>query len=472
MEPKPHPQPINRRPEPNGRLDSWKEIAAFLGCGERTVKRWGAEKGLPVHRIPGSGRGRVFAYTAELTHWLDSGGSDLAPAPDSAYLPEMEPLTPTAPVIELPPGLTSVAIRSPVYARSAWWVAATSVLLCIATLAIVVRKRAHTGSDAPVPAGAEDLYLQGRYYWNKRNPESLRTAVDYFAQAIVRDPSYARAYVGLADCYNLLREFSAMSPNAAYPKALEAARKAVHLDDRSAEAHNSLAFVSFYWNWDATLADREFKRAIALNPTYVLAHHWRANFLMALGRLSEARDEMELARNLDPASNAILADKGLLLLATRHVAESVALLKQIESQEPKFSSAHLYLAEARLATKDYPAFLAEMREALALTQDNAGLAVIAAGEKGFAAGGYRKMFESMLATQQELYAKGQLTAYDLAQSNCRLGRKAAALSYLQTSLERAEPDMVSLRADPALDSLRDEPVFRDIVRRFDLGAHR
>jgi predicted metal-binding protein len=113
-----------------------------------------------------------------------------------------------------------------------------------------------------------------------------------------------------------------------------------------------------------------------------------------------------------------------------------------------------------------------MREALALTQDNAGLAVIAAGEKGFAAGGYRKMFESMLATQQELYAKGQLTAYDLAQSNCRLGRKAAALSYLQTSLERAEPDMVSLRADPALDSLRDEPVFRDIVRRFDLGAHR
>jgi len=100
-------------------------------------------------------------------------------------------------------------------------------------------------------SGAEDLYPQGRFYWNKRTPESLRTAVDYFAQAIVRDPSNARAYVGLADCYNLLREFSAMPANEAYPRALDAARKAVQLDDALAEAHNSLAFVSFYWNWDA-----------------------------------------------------------------------------------------------------------------------------------------------------------------------------------------------------------------------------
>jgi len=181
-------------------------------------------------------------------------------------------------------------------------------------------------------------------------PESLRAAVDYFAQAIVRDPNYAPAYGGLANCYNLLREFSAMPANDAYPKALEAARKAVQPDDSSAEAHNSLAFVSFYWNWDATLAERGFQRAIQLDPNYVLAHHWRAPFLMAMRRLPEALNEIEIARKLDPASNAILADKGLLLARMHRFDEAMALLKQIEALEPKFSSAHSYLAEIHLDT--------------------------------------------------------------------------------------------------------------------------
>ena len=111
---------------------------------------------------------------------------------------------------------------------------------------------------------AEELYLKGRYFWNKRTPEDLNKALDLFTQAIVRDPGYAQAYVGLADCYNLLREYSVMPPNEAYPRALAAAKKAVELDDNSAEAHNSLAFATFYWTWDAATAEREFKRAIAV----------------------------------------------------------------------------------------------------------------------------------------------------------------------------------------------------------------
>ena len=324
----------------------------------------------------------------------------------------------------------------------------------------------------PANIAAEELYLQGRFYWNKRTPESLRTAVDYFAQAIVRDPNYAPAYVGLANSYNLLREFSAMPANDAYPKALDAARKAVQLDDSSPEAHNSLAFVSFYWNWDAALAEREFKRAIELNPNYVLAHHWRATFLMAMNRLPEALDEIEIARKLDPTSNAILADKGVLLARMRRFDEATALLKQIEAQEPKFSSTHYYLAEIHLAMKDYPAYLAEAREAATLTQDSQGLAIVAAGDKGFAAGGGRAMFESILAVEQQFYAKDQLPAYVLADTYGRLGQKAETLSCLRTSLKRMEPALASLRVDEAIACVRDDPAYKEIVRRFDLGAHR
>jgi tetratricopeptide (TPR) repeat protein len=459
MGPNRYPQPINQRPEANRRLDSWKEIAAFLDCGERTVKRWETERGLPVHRMPGSGRGRVSAYTAELSRWLEAGGPDQdAPA---------EPATPpstAAPAVPLAPVRTR---------RSAWWLAVPVVVLCLAAALLILRARQPSVSGAPrAGTGAEDLYLQGRFYWNKRTPESLRTAVDYFAQAIVRDPNYARAYVGLADCYNLLREFSAMPANEAYPKALDAARRAVQLDDASADAHNSLAFVSFYWNWDAAQADREFQRAIQLNPNYVLAHHWRANFLMTVGRLPEALDEIEAARKLDPTSNATLADKGLLLFRMRRFGEALTLLQQIEAQEPSFSSSHFYLTVVQLERKDYPAFLAELREACTLTQDTQGLAVVAAGEKGLAAGTYRGMFEAMLAVQRQLYLKDQLPAYALAQTYGRLGREAETLSYLRTSLERLEPAIVTLRVDEALDCVRADPAYREIVRRFGLGAHR
>ena len=126
---------------------------------------------------------------------------------------------------------------------------------------------------------AEEFYLKGRYYWEKRTPDSLNKAVDSFTQAIVHDPSYAPAYVGLADCYNLLREYTVMPASEAYPRALAAAKKAVELDDRSSEAHASFAFASFFGMWDAATADREFRRALELNPSNAIAHHWYATYL-------------------------------------------------------------------------------------------------------------------------------------------------------------------------------------------------
>jgi tetratricopeptide (TPR) repeat protein len=446
-----NPQPSDRRPEANRRLDSWKEIAAFLDCGERTVKRWETERGLPVHRMPGSGRGRVSAYTAELSQWLDASG----PGQSAPPAPPVPPVAPHRRTLHW-----------------GWWLPASLLLVCAALLLLLIHKPRPPAAPRAANPGAEDLYLQGRFYWNKRTPASLRTAVDFFAQAIVRDPKYAPSYVGLADCYNLLREFSAMPAAEAYPRALEAARKAVQLDDASAEAHVSLAFVSFYWNWDAALADREFRRAIELNPNYVLAHHWRANFLMSMHRLPEALREIDTARKLDPGSQAILADKGLLLVHLGRYRESLALLKQIEAQDPNFSSSHVYLAVLDGETKHYPEFLAETREAATLTNDRQGLAIVAAGEKGLAAGGAQGMYEAMLNVKRQLYAQGQLSAYALALTCGSLGRKAETLSYLRTALQRMEPEMVALRTDWELECVRREPAYQEIVRRFDLGANR
>jgi DNA-binding winged helix-turn-helix (wHTH) protein/Flp pilus assembly protein TadD len=147
---------------------------------------------------------------------------------------------------------------------------------------------------------AEDFYLKGRFYWNKRTPESLNQALEAFNQAIAHDPDYSDAYVGLADCYNLLREFSAMPGNEAYFKAFAAAKKAVEFDQQSSEAHASLAFVTFWGMWDAADAEKEFRRAIELDPKNAKAHHWYATFLHALVRNNEALTEIDRARETRP----------------------------------------------------------------------------------------------------------------------------------------------------------------------------
>ena len=214
----------------------------------------------------------------------------------------------------------------------------------------------------PANREAEDFYLKGRFYWNKRTPESLNQALEAFTQAIAHDPNYSDAYVGLADCYNLLREFSAMPGNEAYFKAFAAAKKAVELDPQSSEAHASLAFVTFFGMWDAADAEKEFRRAIELDPNNAKAHHWYATFLHALSRHDEALTEIDLARKLAPDSSSILADKGELLWAAGHHEQALQLLKQLEAAEPDFISPHRYLRFAYFETGDYPNYIVELKK--------------------------------------------------------------------------------------------------------------
>jgi tetratricopeptide (TPR) repeat protein len=463
----------------NRRLDSWKEIATFFGRDERTVKRWEKERALPVHRVPGGVRSGVFAYTDELSQWLKDPAAaegELLDAPDIGtdgremssvgILEDAEAsiskqvLVPTA-----PPGSSKFVVAR-----------ILGLLLAILIGFLILKHQiprpptsASAISNAPLdhhpnPA-AEELYLKGRYFWNKRTPEDLNKALDLFTQAIVHDPSYAQAYVGLADCYNLMREYSVMPPNEAYPRALAAAEKAVELDDNSAEAHNSLAFVTFYWTWDAATAEHEFKRAIALNPSYVAARHWYATFLMATRRYPEALVEIETARKLDPSSTPIMADKGLILYWAGQPKEGIAVLKQIEAREPSFLSPHLYLAEIYLNGKDYPDYLSETRKVAVLRHDSVALATVSAAEKGFTSGDVQGMWESMLPVQKKFYSQGALSPYSLAQTYAQLGENQEALNYLREAYNKRDAAILFINTDHSLDGLHDDSSFQDLLAR-------
>ncbi|HTR25980.1 MAG TPA: tetratricopeptide repeat protein [Terriglobales bacterium] len=434
------------------------------------MRRWEVERGLPVHRVPGSSRGVVYAFTNELEEWLRS-------RPDQP--PEAEPGKTAAGPVSIPDLKStdgqaggSVVMKAEADRELSWkqeeavgatrgrllrWLAVLVLAAAAAGLVYSYRQTIRfaaraggshwggTANDPHVPTPeVQDLYLKGRYFWSKRTPEDLNKAVDYFTQAIVKDPGYAPAFVGLADCYNLLREFSAMPPEDAYPRALAAAQKAVELDPSSAEAHNSLAFATFYWNWDAVMAEHEFKRALKLSPNFVQAHHWYATFLLALRRFPEALDQIEQARKLDPSSTSILADKGFMLWQNGRRQEALSLLKQLSSVDPTLATTHAYLAKGYWQEKDYRNYFKELEKAAELRGDRGAQAVAEAARRGFETRGLQGMREEVLPVQEKLFAKGNCAAFDLAVTYAALGRTDDAIRLLRTAFERHEISLIFL----------------------------
>ena len=455
--------PLHENPE--RRLDSWKEIASFLSRDERTVRRWEKEHALPVHRIPGGAKGRVFAYEIELRQWLmvsqavnaeihsrESQGENPVqgkPVKTGSHLHSVEKLAGAL-------AACGILISVLVFYRSGH----RSALHASVATNTVVR-----GSLGSSNSEAEDLYLEGRYFWTKRTPDDLTRAVDYFTQAIVRDPGYAKAYAGLADSYNLLREYSAMPDSEAYPRALAAATKAVELDDNLAEAHISLAFVTFFWKWDAAGAEREFKRALILNPNDARAHHWYASFLLTSGRIPEALAQIETARRLDPSSVSILADKGVMLHVAGQTDKAVTLLKQIQDREPSFVSTHRYLSQIYFDLQDYENYLTEWEKTALLTRDQQELILVMAAKDGFAKAGRVEMLENALRIQKQFYEKGSVPAYAVAVTCARLGKTQEAFQYLETALDKRENYLLYLATDTAFKNLRDEPEYRTLTER-------
>jgi tetratricopeptide (TPR) repeat protein len=455
---------------PGRRLDSWKEIASFFARDERTVRRW-EKQALPVHRIPGGAKGRVFAYESELREWLTASQAVHA----EIHFHEHPAGSP-----KVQSGLAKARSNLHSVEKLAGLLTACGIVIAVLVFyrggrRLGVHPSTTTNTAARDSFGssnseAEDLYLKGRYFWNKRTPDDLNRAVDYFTQAIVRDPGYAHAYAGLADSYNLLREYSAMPDSEAYPRALAAATKAVELDDSLAEAHTSLAFVTFFWNWDASGAEREFKRALALNPNDARSHHWYASFLLTSQRVPEALAQIETARRLDPSSVSILADKGVMLSAAGQTDDAVTLLKQIQDRDPSFASTHKYLSAIYFNRRNYEGYLSEWEKTALLTRDPRELALARAAKDGFARGGRVKMLENTLRIQKQLYEKGSVPAYALAVTCAQLGNKDEAFQYLQTAYNTRETHLLYLAMDTAFDNLRDEPEYRTLIERMGQSA--
>ncbi|MBA3913602.1 MAG: tetratricopeptide repeat protein [Acidobacteriales bacterium] len=464
--------PETKPHQPGRRLDSWKEIAAFFGRDERTVRRWEKESALPVHRVPGSVKARVFAYEGELSRWLST---PQATATETSEIPEPVMVIPSEPEPASPP--QAPAPKSFPFAKIGLW-AAFGIVAAAVGLGLLTYRKSHgfavhaandsrSASTSPSAAtsDAEDFYLKGRYYWNKRTPADLNRAVDYFTQAIVRDPNYAPGYIGLADCYNLLREFSAMPADEAYPRALAAAQKAVELAPNSAEAHNSLAFASFWGFLRVADADREFRRALELEPNNTRAHHWYATFLAEMNRLPEALNQIERARQLDPASTPILADKGFVLGLMGQQGQAVALLKQIETAEPDFLSAHLYLSDFYFDAGDYAHYLDEARAVARIQHDGIAEKVLAAEQQAYREGGSHQLLETKLKSDQELYDRGEGSDFQLAQDYSVLSNREAALRHLQAAVEKHDPSLPTLLVNGSLKNIRQEPAFREMLIR-------
>jgi Tfp pilus assembly protein PilF len=479
-----HSQPLT----PKKRLDSWKEIAAFFGRDERTVKRWEKERALPVYRVPGSARGGVFAYAEELAEWLKAPNvpweaevATVNPASDESgvRIPSVD-LTPSRVAADLPPSRRGPT--SPTFdlqpSPTTWKVSAAKPFLWLVPLALIVgsflvfsfshrEPRYKNALAAPhVPsAEAQDLYLKGRYYFEKRTPDDLNKAVDCFTQAIVHDPAYPAPYVGLADTYNLLREYSAMLPQEAFPRALAAARKAVELDPNSAEAHNSLAFASFWGSFDAVTADREFRRAIELDPTLPRAHHWYATFLVEIRRNSEALAEIERARQLNPSSTPILADKGLILAQAGKIEEARTLLNQVVVSQPDFVPPHRYLAEdIYFPEGNYAGYFAEIGTVARLRRDANAEKNVNMEMAAYESGGQRGLFEERLTAAQELFNRGG-SAFEVAAACAALGQDNDAMKYLEIAFQRHDLQLTTLTTNHAFQHLHQNQEFRDLVAK-------
>lgn len=436
------------------RLNSWKEIAAFFGKDERTVKRWEVARGLPVRRVPGGARTTVFAYVRELEQWLGGRAtqtSDTLAAPGGVALAGEAVAQRTA------------RVPLPFFALLALVV----FLLGLAASALVPglwqgEKSADRETYAAVPE-ARELYLTGVYLWEKRTPESLREAESLFRRAVEIDPRYAQAFAGLANTYNLLREYSAMPAAQAYAAAVDAGRKAVALDPTDADAMSALAFSEFYGlrRIDEGLA--RFEAALALDPASAKGHHWLGNALLHLGRFEEALQRLDVAQRLDPSSRSIRASKGLALFCAGRIAEARALLEEMARLEPDFLSPHAYLAYLHLAQADYPAYLDDLATIGALREDASRQAVAVAGRRGYAEGGRDTMIAAMLEEETRAVEAGGGLRYNVARLEALAGDATASIASLRASIEAGEEHVMGLNIDPAFRVIRNNKEFRDFA---------
>lgn len=317
---------------------------------------------------------------------------------------------------------------------------------------------------------AYELYLQGRYFWNKRSEQGHLKAINLFQQAIAIQPRYAQAYSGLADAYALLgsNPSTAMTRPEAMSKARAAALQALAIDDSLAEAHTSLAFVYWHYDWNWPAAEREFQRAIQLNPSYPTAHHWYAFYLVSQGRMSQALEEIHRAQEMDPLSLIINSDTAQMLYFAQQYDQAIAQAKRVLEMDPDFALARVYLVWAYLGKHQYGAAVEEAKRAI---QDRGiKLSMEATLAATYAEAGQQVQARNVLRdlTEQSERVHTQELWTGIAQVYAALGEKDQAFAWLEKDFQHRDGGLTLIKVTPFLDSLHQDPRFTDLVRRIGL----
>ena len=321
---------------------------------------------------------------------------------------------------------------------------------------------------------AHELYLKGRYFWNRRTAENLKKAADYFQQAIDKDPKYALAYAGLADCHVLLPAYPGLgnTPRDELPKALEAAHKAVELDDTLAEAHTSLAR-ALASNLQLAAATSEFNRAIELNPNYATAHQWFGECLQSQGQLEKALAELKRAQELDPLSLVISSLYGFALDTVGKSDEAIAQLRKTIEIDPTFGNAHGLLGIVLEHNGQLKEAITEYEKNNSLHEDAISLAQLAGA---YFLVGRKEEAQQLWNKLKALSDRQYVPAYSMARAQSSFGNKDEAIRLLEKSYEDHAPfdseDLGWILVDHRLDSLRSDPRFKNLITRIFSGERR
>ncbi len=325
-------------------------------------------------------------------------------------------------------------------------------------------KLGNSGTSDPE---AYQLYLKGRYYWDKRTPEAIYKSRDFFQQAIEKDPNYALAYVGLSEYYAVLPEYTYTPAREVRPKVRAAAARALAIDDTLAEAHSLLAGADDR-DWDWAAAQREFQRALELDPNNARTYVLYSLHLEFLGKMDEVLVHLRRAIDLDPLNLNGLDNLAEAYIYTGQYAESIEEGKKIVEIDPAFANVHYHLSQAYYCAGKYDLWLEEWRKLDTLANDSEELALAEAAKREYLKSGYRGALKRVVALQEEQAKRMYVDPANIAANYALLGEKDKAFAWLEKAYAEKSAFIVYLKAFPQFDSLRSDPRYADLLRRMGL----
>lgn len=331
-------------------------------------------------------------------------------------------------------------------------------------ITLTQEEKSRLTSARPVDPEAYQLYLKGRYFWNERTATDYSKSFNYFTQAIKKDPTYALAYVGIADYFIILGFYAILPPNEAFPRAKAAAEKALEIDETLAEGHTSLAYIKMLYDWDWTGAEREFKKAIRLNPNYAVAHQWYGEFLSDMGRHEEAITQGKQAQSLDPFSSIVKVQLASSLLNAGQIETAIEAYHEVLEFEPDFQLAHFFLSYAYLSQGKHEEAIIEAQHVMELSNENVPGLLIPLGcayAKAEKTAEAREILNKLIVLSGQVY----VTPFGIATIYSALGEKDCAFEWLEKAFKIRDNWLLTLMVQPSVDDLRSDPRFLSLSER-------